>query len=837
MRRRARAVPLTLVLAVLCLAPDSSADAYYRMLFERAVFLLETRIDPLDAIAVFQEIIKRHGDDRYYAARSQLHIALCYKKAGSGLAIQAFRDAIKNYPEQKAVAGIAEAELAALKAGEAGREDERGEAAARLVRRFEEGQRIGSLSGDGRYVVLMEMETDGLAIHDLAKRETRRLGRSLLAGGETGFAEQATISPDGARIVYSWRRGRGEVELRSIGADGAGAKTLLSDPALVGIRPVAWSPEGGRILAVLRGADAATRLAFVSSSDGAIGPVLDLGTRWPARVLLSPDGRHLAYSLPGDPAAAECDIFLYTIETKRAAPLVRQAGDDRLLAWTPDGRGVVYAGGGSETAGIWLMAVKNGIPSHPARWLAAETVRIDPVGPGRDGSLYFRVDAEADPAARPGGGSHELWIWPCLLPEKSRVLTVPDAFPTIQEAIDAASAGDTVLVRKGTYAGNIVIGKPLDLQGGDRRTTTITGGGAGSVVLITAGDVCVSGITVTGGTDGIRIGPGPAVRRVTLTDVAATHNSRDGISSVKSGGYHRIEDCVVSDNGGYGMNVHQFLRSVIRNCEILRNGTGLRPAWSWHILVEGNRIHHNRSGILVDSCYNGTISNNLIHANEGSGITVYYIAGRNTFKENVLIGNGSGIDIGLQWGGFGENRFYHNDLIGNRDQVVLRPTGESRSQIWDSGEAGGGNFWSDYAGGDPDGDGMGDLAYELAGGARDGFPLVKPSCRLRAKLVIDPEGHGAPGSGEWLTARIELPAGLPSGDVDMATLLLNGSIAPQGAAGAVGDFDKAGVSGFTVRFSRAALRGLGGGRGVTVTGKLKSGLPFEAREPSGRGAR
>jgi len=352
MRRRIGVVPATVILVVLCLAPDISADVYYRMLFERAVFLLETRIRPLDAVPIFQEIIRRHGDDRYYAARSQLYIGLCYKKAGSDQALQAFREVVKNYPEQTAVTGIAESELSGLRVetAESGRRP--GEAAARLVRRFEEGQKIGGLSVDGRYVALVEMETDGLMIYDRAKQESRRLDRSRLAGAASGSAEQATISPDGALVVYSWRHGSGEIELRSIRADGTGAKTLLSDPSIIGIHPVSWGPACDRILAVLSGAGAATRVVFIATSDGSIEPVLDLGTRWPGRVLLSPDGRLLAYSLSDDPMIPDGDLFLYSIEEKKTVPLVRPAGGERLLAWTPDGSGVVYAGGGSETAGI-----------------------------------------------------------------------------------------------------------------------------------------------------------------------------------------------------------------------------------------------------------------------------------------------------------------------------------------------------------------------------------------------------------------------------------------------------------------------------------------------------
>ena len=62
------------------------------------------------------------------------------------------------------------------------------------------------------------------------------------------------------------------------------------------------------------------------------------------------------------------------------------------------------------------------------------------------------------------------------------VVQVPEEVPTIQQAIDASSNGDTVLVAAGTYYENIEINKEIAIIGEDRSTTIIDGDSSGSVV-------------------------------------------------------------------------------------------------------------------------------------------------------------------------------------------------------------------------------------------------------------------------------------------------------------------------------------------------------------------
>jgi len=48
---------------------------------------------------------------------------------------------------------------------------------------------------------------------------------------------------------------------------------------------------------------------------------------------------------------------------------------------------------------------------------------------------------------------------------EATTLIVPDNYPTIQAAINAAVSGSTILVKNGTYTENVVINKMLSLLG------------------------------------------------------------------------------------------------------------------------------------------------------------------------------------------------------------------------------------------------------------------------------------------------------------------------------------------------------------------------------------
>ena len=56
---------------------------------------------------------------------------------------------------------------------------------------------------------------------------------------------------------------------------------------------------------------------------------------------------------------------------------------------------------------------------------------------------------------------------------QSTTIVVPDNYPSIQDAINNANAGDTIYIKTGTYVENPVVNKSVSLIGENRDRTII----------------------------------------------------------------------------------------------------------------------------------------------------------------------------------------------------------------------------------------------------------------------------------------------------------------------------------------------------------------------------
>lgn len=171
---------------------------------------------------------------------------------------------------------------------------------------------------------------------------------------------------------------------------------------------------------------------------------------------------------------------------------------------------------------------------------------------------------------------------------------VPDDQPTIQQGIDAAIDGDTVLVAPGTYFENINFkGKAIVVRSADGWTqTTIDGMGQGSVVRFESGEDSTSvleGFTIQGGNADFPgfVGGGGLLCRNSSSPVINECDINNNYAGVLGGGVAcrdssapSIVECIIRNNSGGGSHFgiggggiacfgHSHLTLV--NCRVERN--------------------------------------------------------------------------------------------------------------------------------------------------------------------------------------------------------------------------------------------------------------------------
>jgi len=281
-----------------------------------------------------------------------------------------------------------------------------------------------------------------------------------------------------------------------------------------------------------------------------------------------------------------------------------------------------------------------------------------------------------------GDGSYEVWLIK-LRGSGPRTWVVDDDgpadFSTIQEAINAASDGDTVFVKAGAYSEPIQINKALTLLGENKSTTFIKDWYIG----VYANNVRISNFTIESLWADSPSGAGGCVY------------------------IYGFDGLTFSDN----IYIHnwQAIRLIQTSGDLIINN-----------YIDGSSQGGTLGGIGFDYVNNTIMRNNTI-TNCGQALSLSLPNYNNTFFENNFIGNSRGIVMNNLLTG---NKFYHNNLINNTEQVYTYHVFQGVDNSWDDGYPSGGNYWSDYIGIDSDGDGIGETPYIIDENNRDNYPLI-----------------------------------------------------------------------------------------------------------------
>jgi nitrous oxidase accessory protein len=344
-------------------------------------------------------------------------------------------------------------------------------------------------------------------------------------------------------------------------------------------------------------------------------------------------------------------------------------------------------------------------------------------------------------------------------PVHARVLHAPASPGSAMSALAAAQPGDTVALGRGVHAGPLRIERPITLRG--EPGAIVDGGGRLTVLDVTSDDATIEDLSVRG--SGARVltvdcgihvrqAAGVVLRRVRLSDVlygvyaeraddllveecSFTGRVRPGDENGAGNGIHlwyshgatvrrdtcvhfldgiylsfanrtRVEECVLEDAGRYGLHTMYCQDGRVVGSRLRRNVAGCAIMFSNHLHLERNEFAHNRGsrtyGVLLRDCSAGTFTANRLVDNT---IAMFLDnSNRNRITDNLVQDNGWGV---LLFSSCAKNTFAGNAFINNDYPVALDM--RRSDNRFDDGERG--NFWSESAPYDLDGDGVSDVPY------------------------------------------------------------------------------------------------------------------------------
>lgn len=342
-----------------------------------------------------------------------------------------------------------------------------------------------------------------------------------------------------------------------------------------------------------------------------------------------------------------------------------------------------------------------------------------------------------------------------------------DGAPTLAGAIAAANAGDTLRVRAGLYAEHVVVDRSVVILADSG--AVLDGEGRGTVLTLRAA-ATVRGLTVRGSgavqsaeDAGILVenADGVVLEDNRLEDVLFGIYVKESTDPVIARNVIRGKDrpiplrgdairlwssrrgrIVDNDVAGARDLVIWFSDSAVATGNYVRDGRyGIHYMYSNHSRFSQNRFERNHVGGFLMYSSDIEFTDNVFASGQGTtgrglgfkdtdrivargntlvrnavGISIDNSPSaqgvRNIFRDNIIAFNDVGVEL---LPSVHDNDFVDNAFVDNVTAARVTGGGRALANHWD------GNYWTEYAGFDADGDGFGDTPFQFERLANDLF--------------------------------------------------------------------------------------------------------------------
>ncbi|AAM05364.1 cell surface glycoprotein (S-layer protein) [Methanosarcina acetivorans C2A] len=290
---------------------------------------------------------------------------------------------------------------------------------------------------------------------------------------------------------------------------------------------------------------------------------------------------------------------------------------------------------------------------------------------------------------------------------------------SIQEAVNNAQEGDTILVNPGIYKENVKVEKKVSIlansssEAPGKRIYVLGTVLDEEVFYVNSSNVTIDGFFISGvssGGDKYEVGIYlEGVENCSLSNNALIMNDV-GISLTGAKENYLVNNLV--SLGYQGIALENSEDNTLLGNLMLTNDMGILLYNSANNTLMNNTADSNTKGVSLEASDMNALTSNTISKNEYGIFTL-------KSKSNVLFNNSLYLNgVGAYFNDSSDNTVYMNDFV---NYINAEDEG---TNFWNTSSTG--NYWDKYSGDDANGDRIGDTPYVIneTTGSKDYMPLM-----------------------------------------------------------------------------------------------------------------